>query len=156
MDDLGVPVSGELINEIILRSRRPVDIANLVHNVLEDYLARTRGDADIWSEEHADAVADEDSDPTLARYGDPAKGYNWHGVLLPNGTQLKVTYRGEAKLAEVRHRQIYFEGQPCSPSQFASRAANNTSRNAWRDIWVKRRTDGDWIFADLLRTGHED
>jgi hypothetical protein len=156
MQDLCVPISGDLINEIILRSQRPVDIAGLIENVLEDFLERTRGEADIWSEEHADVVANEKDDPILARYGDPAKGYTWQGIALPNGTQLKVIYRGEDKLAEVRHRQIYFENQPCSPSQFASRAANNTSRNAWRDIWVKRRTDADWVFADLLRTGRAD
>lgn len=152
MSVLSVSVRSDLIAEIILRSRGKANVASMIEHSIETFLDRTRGDPDIWSEEHAESVADEEVDDTLVKYGHPAKGYHWQNVFLPNGSQLKISYKGGEKLAEVRHQQIYYDGTPCSPSQFASRVANNTSRNAWRDIWVKRPTDRDWIFGDTLRT----
>jgi hypothetical protein len=153
MSTLAVPVRADLIAEIVLRSKGKADIASMIEHSVESFLDRTRGDPDIWSDEHAEAVASENTDDTPIRLGHPSKGYRWQGVFLPNGTILKINYKGEEKTAEVRHQQIYYEGSPCSPSQFASRVANNTSRNAWRDIWVKRPSDREWIFADTLRTG---
>lgn len=154
MTHLAVPVHSELIAEIILRSEGKADVAVMIENVLGDFLDRTRGDPDIWSNAHALAVIEEDEDDSLVAYGSATKGYRWSGVFLPNGTKLKSTYKGEDKLAEVRHQQIYYEERPCSPSEFASRVANNTSRNAWRDVWVKRPDDRAWVFANTLRAGY--
>jgi hypothetical protein len=108
-----------------------------------------------WSEEHANAVAEEQADDGLQKYGPVTKGYHWQNVYLPNGTQLKIHYKSRDHFAEIRHQQLYYEGTPSSPSQFVSRVANNTSRNAWRDIWIKRPEDKDWVFADQLRVGAE-
>ncbi|ORE97724.1 hypothetical protein [Aurantimonas sp. 22II-16-19i] len=152
MPAMSVSVRGDLIAEMVLRSNGRVDVGGMIENLIESFLDRTRGDPDIWSKEHAEAVADEGADETVVKYGHPAKGYHWQSVFLPNGTQLKISYKGGEKLAEVRHQQLYLDEQPCSPSQFASRVANNTSRNAWRDIWIKRPTDREWLFADTLRT----
>jgi len=149
METLCIPVKSNLITEIILRSRGRINIAQLVENVVVDFLERTKGDGTIWSEEHAEEVLGE-IDDDLSRYGEPTKGYDWHRVFLPNGTRLKTQYRGAEYEAEVRHQQVYFNGNPCSPSQFASAAANNTSRNAWRDLWIKRPGDG-WKLANTLR-----
>ncbi len=153
MSSLSVSLRADLVSEIILRSKGRADVAVIVENVVESFLDRTRGDPDIWSEEHAAAVADEDIDDTLIRLGPPSKGYHWQNVFLPNGTALKVTYKGRDQFAEVRHQQVYYEDKPCSPSQYVRRVANNTSRNAWHDIWVKRPADRDWVFSDLLRSG---
>lgn len=152
MAAMSVSIRDDLIVEMILRSQGRVNVGVMIESVLESFLDRTRGDPDIWSDEHAQAVAEEEVDDTLIKFGGPAKGYHWQNVFLPNGTHLKINYKGGDKIAEVRHQQIYFEEKPCSPSQFASRVANNTSRNAWRDIWVKRPSDRDWFFADVLRT----
>jgi hypothetical protein len=154
MSALSIPVRADLIGEMILRSNGAIDIVDVVEHLVEDFLERTKGDPLVWSEAHAEAVADEQADDTLVRIGNPSKGYNWQNVFLPNGTQLKMTYKGVDKFADVRHQQIYYEGTACSPSQFVRRVANNTSRNAWHDIWIKRPTDRDWVFSDLVRTGH--
>ena len=155
MPSLSVPLRSDLVSEIILRSRGRADVAVIVENVIESFLDRTRGDPDIWSDEHAIEVANERTDDTLVRLGHPSKGYHWQNVFLPNGSTLKVTYKGKDQFAEVRHQQVYYEDKPCSPSQFVRRVANNTSRNAWHDIWVKRPSDRDWVFSDLIRMGRE-
>ena len=116
MTILAVPVRADLIAEIVLRSKGKADIASMIESSVESFLDRTRGDPDIWSDEHAKAVASEGTDDTLIRLGHPSKGYRWQGVFLPNGTILKINYKGEERTAEVRHQQIYYEGSPCSPS----------------------------------------
>jgi hypothetical protein len=153
MSHLSVPIHEDIIAEIVIRSEGKAGIARLIESVVGDYLERTRGDASIWSDAHAEAVAEEKEDDTLIRYGAATRGYHWDRVFLPNGTTLKTTYKGKDGFAEVRHQQIYYQDLPCSPSQFASQVANNTSRSAWRDIWVKRPSDRSWVFANMIRTG---
>lgn len=153
MTELTVPIRSDLVTEIILRSRGEADVSLIVEDVVEAFLDRTRGDGIIWSKQHAEEVAQEGNDKTLARIGPPSKGYNWSGIFLPNGTMLRVEYKGEGHSAEVLHQQIIYEGECCSPSEFASRAANNTSRNAWRDIWIKKPRSSDWEFSGELRRG---
>src|SRR5262245_46820857 len=120
MSTLAIPVRTDLVAEIILRSEGRHDPVGTIENIMEDFLERTRGDSDIWSEAHANAVAEEGVDDTLVRFGNPSKGYRWGSLLLRNGSQLKMPYKGKDHFAEVRHQQIYYEGSPCSPSQFAS------------------------------------
>lgn len=151
MTEISVQINSEYIKEIVLRSQGRADIAAMINHSIESFLDRTRGDPDIWSIEHANAIANEDIDDTLLKYGSPSKGYYWLNVHLPNSTSLKISYKGRDHFAEVRHQQIYYDNKPCSPSQYASRVADNTSRNAWRDIWIKRPSDHDWQFANNLR-----
>lgn len=151
MSTLSVAIREDLIAEFILRSRGRIDVSFVFEEILESYLERTRGDPDIWSVEHAEEVEDDVVDEQLDFYGNPLKGYRWQSLFLPNGTKLKMKYRGEEKIAEVRHQQIYYNEKPCSPSQFASQVANNTSRDAWRDIWILRPNDKDWVFSGAER-----
>ncbi|MBB3460984.1 hypothetical protein [Rhizobium sp. BK377] len=149
MSDISIAIPQHLISEIVIRSNGRADIAGLISNIVGDYLDRTLGDAVVWSDSHANEVA-ESLQRDEEHFGDPTKGYYWHRVFLPNGTMLKAHYKGKESTAEVRHQQIYFDGKPCSPSQFASMAANNTSRNAWRDLWIRRPGD-KWHLANSLR-----
>ncbi len=146
-----IPMRQSLVAQFILRSEGRHDVPGMMEDILEDFLLRTKGDPHIWSDAHANSVAHETADDTLAKFGSPGKGYRWQGLLLEDGSQLKMPYGGKDHFAEVRHQQIYYEGSPCSPSQFASRVANNTSRNAWRDIWVKGPSDQEFRLADNLR-----
>jgi hypothetical protein len=148
---LGVFIPGDIVGEIFLRSQGRIDPVGLIESAITDFLERTRGDALIWGQEHADAVSAEQADGGLQKYGPATRGYQWQNVFLPNGTQLKIPYKGRDHLAEIRHQQLYYEDTPTSPSQFASRVARYTSRNAWRDIWVKRPDDKDWLPANRLR-----
>ena len=57
----------------------------------------------------------------------------------------------KSRNAEVRDEEIVFEEMSYSPSQWASKIAGGTSRNAWRDIWIKERGSDRWVLADDLR-----
>ncbi len=145
-----LPFPAEMVSEIILRSGRHINVADLVANVVSDFLERTKYDAGIWSEEWVQSQEDDD-DSFLKTYGHPDKGYSWKGVLLSNGTKLKMAYQGQEHQAEIRHGQLVFGRETMSPSEFASRVANGTTRNAWRDISVLRPGEEKWQQAATLR-----
>jgi hypothetical protein len=146
-----VPISADLYNEFILRTGKSEDVARWIEDIVADYLERTRSDHPSWSDAHYERIAEEDADKAMLEWGPPHKGYHWQNVFLANGTRLRMTYGGKPHFAEIRHQKLVYEGQEHSPSEFARRVANNTNRNAWRDIWIKRPSDRDWTFADSLR-----
>lgn len=149
-DYIFIPFPAEIYAELIRRSGDPNPWGHVVAAVESD-LDATEGDPSRWSWEYIEKLAEQEDDEFEEKFGNPSRGYQWQAVFLPNGTQVRMTYKGDTKHAEVRHEKLYWGDETMSPSQFARRAANNTSRNAWRDIYVKFPGDGSWKFADDLR-----
>ena len=147
-----IPLPAEIYNEFVLRfgdARK--DVAGRIEYVVSDYLERTK-DEQYWGEQYLAArSAERMLDETADSYGDPAKGYQWLTVFLPNGTKLKMAYKGLDYYAEVVHQKVMYEDEPFSPSSLANRIASGTSRNAWRDFWIKRPRDKEWVLADDIR-----
>ncbi|KFE36588.1 hypothetical protein [Thioclava atlantica] len=149
-DFVYVPISAAIYAELIRRSGRD-NVAIYIENQVQDFLDSTEGDPDIWSAAYIERHAKDLSDQFAEEYGEPTRGYQWQNVFLPNGTSIRMTYRGDARHAEIRHEKLIYGKESMSPSEFASRVASNTSRNAWRDIYVKFPGDSGWTFADDLR-----
>lgn len=82
--------------------------------------------------------------------GSDARGYNWKGVFLPHGTEIRMRYRGINKYARVEGDEILYEGQQTTPSRLANTIAGS-SRNAWRDLWIRRPGEPEWTLADAFR-----
>jgi hypothetical protein len=80
----------------------------------------------------------------------PRRGYMWKELFLPDGTQVRMKYKGKWFYAEVTGDEFLFEGDALSPSQYASRVTQS-NRNAWRDVFIKRPGDSGWTLADTLR-----
>ncbi len=78
------------------------------------------------------------------------RGYVWKHLFLPHGTVVRMKYQGQFHYAKIEGDHLVFDGQPTTPSEFANRVTG-TSRNAWRDLWIKRPTDQDYNLADTLR-----
>ena len=147
-DFVSIPIHRSLYNEFILRSGRDVDVARWIENIVDGFLQDTEGDAQIWSDEHRRSVLAKEAIEEELQVGDAKLGLHWQHIFLPNGTTLKMKYQGKDHFARVRHEKLIYGKTKCSPSEFASVVANNTSRNAWRDIWIMRPGDKDWTFAD--------
>ena len=146
-----IPIDAEMYAEFILRSGKNVDVASFIENIVQDYLDRTKGDADIWSDKHAEkfhAQLDEDFEKT---YGDPEGFYQWDDLFLWNGTKIRMRYKGKNYFAVVRDDEINFEEEAYTPSRLAREIANGTNRNAWKDLWIKKRGSSQWVLADDLR-----
>lgn len=149
---LAVPLDSSLVGELFLRVGTDVDVTAWIENVLADYLERTCDD-DGWREEYYSHVTTERGRRAQGHeFGDPTEGYVWQSVFLLNGTRLRMTFKRQQHFAIVKHCSLDFEGSAfASPSELASHIAGGTSRNAWRDFWVKRPSDPQFIPADSLR-----
>jgi len=147
-----VPIPVSLYNELVLRAGNPqCDITPIIEHAVESYLDRTRDDQwsdayEAWKESCEASVEDR------KRFGDPEKGLHWTPLFLPNGTKLSMQYGGKRHDAEIRHEKIFFGTEEISsPSVLASTIAAGTSRNAWRDLLIKRPADLEFRLADELR-----
>lgn len=143
-----VPFPKGLYDKVIVRSAGKIDPVALAVDQLEGWIERTIEDGPHWTEEGQEAWEEELEVGQTS--GDPANGYQWKSLLLPNGTSLRMTYLGRNYFAEIRHERLEYEGDVYSPSQFACKVAGS-SRNAWRDLWVKLPGSGKWQLADDLR-----
>jgi hypothetical protein len=80
-----------------------------------------------------------------------ACGYSWKKVFLPSGTVLRIRYNSDYHYAKVEGDKLIYSGAAVSPNQFAQRVAG-CARDAWRDVWVKRPSDSDFVVANSLRS----
>ena len=143
------PLRVELYAELVRRSGE-ADVSYIIDNCVETLLESTEGDPNVWSAEYADRWTDEDA-AFRERYGEPGRGYQWQTVFLPNGTNIRMSYGSRDFHAEIRHSGFLFQDERMSPSQFARRVANNTNRNAWRDLYIQFPGRVSWELADVLR-----
>jgi len=81
---------------------------------------------------------------------DSARGYTWKSLFLPSGTTARIKTKSGYQYARVEGDFLIYNGERMSPNQFAL-SATGSERDAWRDVWIKRPTDADYIRADDLR-----
>jgi hypothetical protein len=134
---VGVPISVDVFNEFSLRCGESTDPAAWIDQIVRDFLDRTRGDADIWSSEHARMITG-DADETQGRLElEPTeKPKGWKTVFLPSGTRLRLSYEGKRVFAEVKWGTIGFSASDLS-SAGAVDDKRNHPKDTWRDLWVR-------------------
>lgn len=81
----------------------------------------------------------------------PSAPLIWKEVSIQHGSGVRMSYGGEDHLAEVENGKIVDASGRYSPSEWASKVAQGTSRNAWRDLWFREPFSRSWIPAQLLR-----
>lgn len=148
---INIPFPKALYDKIVIRSGGALDPVWLAEHQVEQFVERTVGDFDYWTDEGVEQWEEEWEHEREEYKGDPNRGYQWRDVHLPNGTRLKMTYKGDAYFADVRHEKVRYEGHSYSPSQWAGEIANNTARNAWRDIWLQFPKKTNWELAANVR-----
>ncbi|MBB5496862.1 hypothetical protein [Paraburkholderia sp. MM5384-R2] len=79
------------------------------------------------------------------------RGYQWKELFLQDGTEVRMQYKGQYYYAKVEGDQLVYEGTPITPGSLANTIASS-SRNAWRDLWIKRPSDPEWRLADDCRS----
>lgn len=101
----------------------------------------------------ADAISywmeNADWKPELLRQS-VALGYQWKSLFLPDSSELRMQYKGQYHYAKVVGDKLIYEGSATTPGALANTIAGS-SRNAWRDLWVKRPSDPEWRLADDCR-----
>jgi hypothetical protein len=79
-----------------------------------------------------------------------ARGYQWKNLFMPQGTEIRMQYKGVYTYAKVEGDDILYRGETTTPATLANTVAGS-SRNAWRDLWIKRPGDHEWLLADDCR-----
>lgn len=100
---------------------------------------------DSCCDDHAAAQVDD-----LGGAGQDARGYQWKTLFLPEGTVLRSWSYGEHNYARVQGDRIMHRGCPLTPNQFARQFAR-TTRNAWKDLYIRRPGDAGYTLAIRLR-----
>ena len=77
---------------------------------------------------------------------DAPRGYQWKSLFLPDGTWVRMAYRGDHEYAHVEGDRLMYKGRPTTPNKFAS-DHTNTVRNAWHDISIRLPGEKNWKMA---------
>jgi hypothetical protein len=90
--------------------------------------------------------------PSLA--ATPTRGYQWKTLFLPEGSELRMRYRGHCYHARVEGDAIVYGGRCVSPRQMAIAIAGD-GHNAWREFSILLPGEISWKPASLLRRESE-
>lgn len=74
------------------------------------------------------------------------QGYQWKDLFLPDGTDLRMRYRGVWHYASVEGDRLMYSGEPVSPREWGLIVTGNV-RNPWRDVWIRRSVSDTWTRA---------
>jgi hypothetical protein len=88
--------------------------------------------------------------PPLQPPGPALQGYQWKALFLPDGTRLRMQYRGEHEYAVVEGDRLMYQGRPVSPNQFAN-AFGGGVRNAWKELAIRMPGEKRWTSAARRR-----
>ena len=77
---------------------------------------------------------------------DAPRGYQWKSLFLPDGTWVRMAYRGDHEYAHVEGDRLMYKGRPTTPNKFASEHTD-TVRNAWYDISIRMPGEKHWKMA---------
>jgi hypothetical protein len=83
-----------------------------------------------------------------------SRGYTWRYkdtyLFLAQGTELRMRYKEQYHYAKVEGDEIMYQGERVSPGSLTKKIAGS-SRNAWRDLWIRRPGESEWTLADQCR-----
>jgi hypothetical protein len=121
-------------------------------------------DRDYWGDRLEEAAAlfvpelaeqwrqEDETGATQQRLAD-SQPLVWKEVTVAVGSKVRMAYGGTHHYATVKRGHIVEDGdnREYSPSEWASKVAGGTSRNAWRDLWFREPLSKIWVPAQLLR-----
>lgn len=160
-----IPFDGELYADIVYLSEGKLDPGGIAENLIRNWIEDTIHNG-LWPEQHLGTVAEkyaphvyeewmlEDSHAESRK--ENAVPLVWKEVTLQAGTEVRMSYGGKHHYAKVNKGRITDADGSYSPSEWASKVAEGTSRNAWRDLWFKVPLSNTWVPAELLRQQAKD
>ncbi|MBK8456555.1 MAG: hypothetical protein IPL47_05070 [Phyllobacteriaceae bacterium] len=158
---LHIPFPKSLYDDIVRFSDGKLNPAVLAENLIVAWIERDLefGEGDYWGE-RIEEVAEVYAPHLINRWeSERASSVTqtmprpliWKKVEVPSGSEVRMAYDGMHHYAEVRDGKIVENGNRYTPSEWASKVANGTSRNAWRDLWFRKPLSKNWDLADDLR-----
>lgn len=156
-DIIYIPFPRELYDDVIRFSDGQVRPESVAANEVRGWLSYSvEVDYDLWgdrieevAEKYAPDIYEKWQTKDAAAHIDRLP-LVWKEVTISAGSEVRMAYGGSHHYAKVKGGKIVDDDGAYSPSEWASKVAGGTSRNAWRDLWFKEpgRT---WVPAQLLR-----
>jgi len=158
MTEIYVPFDRELYDDLVRFSDGKLDPVAVAEQQLHAWVVRglESGDDSLWGErfdEIAEKYAPEVLKREASREVKPAdqKALVWKNVIVSSGSDVRMSYGGQQHYATIKDGNIVDQDGKYSPSEWASKIAGGTSRNAWRDLWFKEPNAVRFVSAQLLR-----
>lgn len=89
--------------------------------------------------------------PVRSEVAPSAGAWTGKGVMLPEGTELRTTHKGQTHEARVERGAIVYDGRPHRSPSAAGSAVTGTSINGWIFWEVRRPGDAGWRRLDTFR-----
>lgn len=172
-DIMYVPFPKKLYDDLVRFSNGRCNPAEWAVDRLEDWIDRNFQSELMgmgWASDHfmdlfSDRIADfaEEYSPDLLEYWAKLDEHRtkerlggrhpliWKGVEVAPGSDVRMSYGGVQHYAKIHHGKIVDADGDFSPSEWASKVAGGTSRNAWRDLWFKAPGEIIWVPALALK-----
>jgi hypothetical protein len=158
-----IPFRRDLYDDIVRFSHGRLDPAALAESQVETLVSTSLEFGTLeWAEEHREELAEKYAPHVLEQWRkedtEHARQWSaeykplvWKEVTIASGSDVRMSYDGQHHYAIVKGGAIVDDGKEYSPSEWASKVAGGTSRNAWRDLWFKEPLSKTWIPAQMLR-----
>ncbi|MCW5696765.1 MAG: hypothetical protein KIS96_08530 [Bauldia sp.] len=163
---LHIPFPRDLYDDIIRFSDGRLDPVRLAEEQVRQFVARTvQSSPELWGEAHLRDVAVKYAPDALVQPEAETRGMEesatqgltdavplvWKGVTIPAGSEVRMSYGRGDHFGRVVSGRIMDRDGAFSPSEWASKVAGGTSRNAWRDLWFRLPGATNWLPATMLR-----
>lgn len=163
-DFLYVPFPRKLYNDVNRLSDGKIDLVEFSLTLFDDHISKTEEvDANgIFGTRFEEFLADHYPDLLATRRTRQivdelvddlmiSVPLVWKDVVIPNGAQVRMQYSNAYHFAKVNDGMIEDEKGRYTPSEWASKVAAGTNRNAWRDLWFRFPNRREWSSATALR-----
>jgi hypothetical protein len=164
MPEIYIPFDQELYDDIIRFSDGRLDPVALANSQVRSWVESSIefSDCEEWAEDRLEDLAKKYAPHVLERWqkqhaehlrqrSTENRPLVWKEVTIASGSDVRMFYNGAHHYAAVKGGKIVDDGEEYSPSEWASKIAGGTSRNAWRDLWFKELLSSTWVPAQLLR-----
>ena len=168
-DVIYLPFNKGLYDDVVRFSDGHCDLVWTMEDQFHDFIRRTADDhcfgvmgddparlkkfLEIY---HPDIVARWDKEETSTEEDEHALSEKWSPLVwkeveVAAGSEVRMQYAGAYHTARVAKGKIIDSDGQFSPSEWASKVAAGTNRNAWRDLYFRLPGKADWVSATALR-----
>ncbi|MGV6887719.1 hypothetical protein ACTYEO_00550 [Rhodophyticola sp. SM2404] len=164
MDMIYLPVPRKLYNDVTRFSDGKVDLIEFALMLFDDHIQFTEEDdahgifgtrfEEFLAAHYPEILSDRAARDFDRNHGEKQKDIKplvWKEVVVPNGSQVRMQYANAYHFAKVVDGKIEDSTGRYTPSEWASKVASGTSRNAWRDLSFRFPHRPEWSPALMLR-----
>lgn len=164
-----LPFSKRLYDDVVRFSDGHCDLVWTMVDQFHDFIRRTADDQcfgvmgndparlrDFLNIYHPDIVERWDSEDAAGEEEETALSTKWSPLVwkeveVPAGSEVRMQYAGAYHTARIANGKIIDKDGQYSPSEWASKVAAGTNRNAWRDLYFRLPGKAGWTPASTLR-----